>query len=396
MPTIIRRFGAASALNFTSAALNFYTTIIVVRWFGGSAYSNYIFDLSIVSIFLVIQEIVPTNFSIFKLQDDKNWQKSLAGFAIFSSGILFLVALLGGALFPVFHAGSLWIYVYVLSLGFKRYLDLRLQSQGRLNEYIGIDITISFVRLLLIYISFRLKVAPASAIWSSLAIASTLGQMFWFSRNREELAFLIHAAQWKPVRNLFGNISAFKPYYFGIILKRLKDNLVPIVVGLAIAPGDGAANFLIAYRGAIFAVGQLRIIEATLNHRKSLDLASEFGMVHRIAIAGMAQIACLAATAILLLSTKLESTPWSTAIVLSFVMWPIILYILERARSYSLFMPINVNIAMLSYLIVMVLLTLSVRWIGELTPLYFSCIVVASEMCAYFVLSALNRRSRLT
>src|SRR5690606_28574709 len=103
-----RIFFGSSILSVASAGLNLLTTIFVVRWFGAATYSHFIVDLAMIGLLLIVLEVVPSNYSVFRIQDDPAWQRSIAVQITVTVLIGSAVVFAAGHWGVVFQAYSLW------------------------------------------------------------------------------------------------------------------------------------------------------------------------------------------------------------------------------------------------------------------------------------------------
>lgn len=388
---ITRLFLSSSLSSAVTSGLNLLITVLIVRWYGSTVYANYAVDLAILSILLIILEAVPSNYSVFRAQDDHFWQASLAAHAaanlFLSVAIVYSTNLLTG----YFSDYSKWMPVYALSLAIKRYLDIRLQSTGRLAEYLRLDMLASCTRVPIIALAYQMEYDDNFAVWGALAVSCLFSQAIWFARNPSEFRLLAGCMDSNAWRNLFGGTRQYLPYYLGIGLKRARDNLMPIAAQRIFVSDVMLAAFLLSYRGVVFAVGQIRILEAILNHRASLELIRHVSRARTLVIALSAQVLCLLASGALVLASEAGPTPWFQIIVLSFLVWPIVFLILERAKAYSNFEASRVNGSIAAYITTLIGGTLFYEMTAMRNPTAFAALLLAAEFSALFALSIKSR-----
>jgi hypothetical protein len=383
-----RTFFGSSLRSAVAAGLNLLATVMLVRWFGAETYANYIVDLAMIGLLLIVLEVVPSNYSVFRVQDDPLWQRSIGAQIVVTILLTAVVVFAAGHWARLFKDNSLWMVMYAASMAIKRYLDIRLQSSGRLGEFMGIELSTSALRLVLLALCFYQGINENEAVWASLGLATLFSQSRWWIQNPAELRVFGGFADKKAWRALAVSFSAYLPYYSGIALKRLKDNFVPLVAERLFVSRELLAAFLLAYRGVIFAVGQVRILEAMMNYRGALAAAQAMSIMHRYLLATAAQALCLAASAGLLFSSGLRDSPWLSTLTLSFMVWPIVFITLERAKAYSAFQASRVNWSVVAYLCVAVAGVLAVRLSGAATVTSFSLVLVAAEVAAFVVIKS--------
>lgn len=391
---LARLFFKSSTRSVLSAGLNMLTIVAMVRWFGPHVYTDYLVALSVLSLLMLILELVPSNYSLFRIQDDPSWQRVIA--AQISVSMLLAVAVtwalhLAGLL-PGF---SDWMAAYALATAIKRYLDIRLQSSGRLAEFLELDVLSSLIRLALMYALLWTGVRPVTSVWCSLALSVLLSQAVWFWRNPKEISAFMDFRDPVVWRQLFASFPQYRPYYLGIALKRIKDNSVPILANQLIHSKDLLAIFFMAFRGVAFAVSQIRIIESMLNHRETLQAASRLSLRQRLLLSAAAQVVCILASVGLLYSSGLAHMPWGPLLVLSFMIWPLVAQIIERSNAYSEYNPSKVNLSILGYLVVMGMGGILVHW-QIASSVYAVCLlVISAEYACFMVLHFLGRNGKL-
>jgi hypothetical protein len=352
-----RLFLGTAAVNAATAALNLLGTVLMVRWFGASVYADYLVDLAYLSLVMILLELVPSNHSLFRVQDDPARIRGLAALAVVSAFVLAGAAGIAGYGFGLFHANSIWIIPYASLMAVKRYLDIRLQSSGRLREYFGIELRSAVIRLALMGLFLWWVVNPVDAVWASLACATLLTQLIWFVAKPVERSLFNTVTQRSSWMPLLDERQAYVPYYLGIALKRLRDNMVPILASIFFVNRETLAAFFLAYRGLVFTVGQMRIIEGLLNHRATLLAVKKIPIIRQLLVASVAQILCIASSVVLIYLAGIRDFEWVSVLVLSLSVWIYSFYILERAKQYSLYKPAVVNVSMVAFCFLSVLLT---------------------------------------
>lgn len=381
-------------LNVVLSGTNLLTIVLLVRWFGAEAYAHYIVDLASLGLIFIVLEVVPSNYSLFRVQDDPSWQRCVAAQIVVTIAVAAaLVFVFGYYNWGIFQAYSQWMILYAGTVATKRYLDIQLQSSGKLAQYLGVELLSAVVRMMLLALGYLLGADFNWTIWASLSLAALLSQLFWWTKNPSEIAAFGGVLDPLAWRKLGANFPEYPPYYFGIALKRLRDNLLPLLAEWLFVSRELLALFLLAYRGVIFAVGQVRIVESVLNHRAALIAVERFSTGHRCLVALGAQALCLIASAVLLFLSKMQNLPWIPMLVLSFMIWPIVFFTLERAKAYSTFNPSLVNGSIISYLAVVGSGAWMLKQFGDIQVTSFAWILVAAEAVAYFTIKAISRKN---
>ncbi len=379
-------FLGTAAVNAATAAFNLLGTVLMVRWFGASVYADYLVDLAYLSLVLIVLELVPSNHSLFRVQDDPTRIRGLAALAVASAFVLAGAAGIAGYGFGLFHANSIWIIPYASLMAVKRYLDIRLQSSGRLREYFGIELRSAVIRLLFMGLFLWWLVNPVDAVWASLACATFLTQMIWFAGKPDERSLfntITQRSAWKP---LLDERQAYTPYYLGIALKRVRDNMVPILAGGFFLTKDSLAAFFLAFRGLAFTIGQMRIIEGLLNHRNTLAAVKKITVGRQLLIGLIGQAICLIASVVLIYASGVKYIDFYSVFVLSFSVSIAGFSMLKRAQQYSEYSPSVVNFSMAMYCLSALGFYWAAMYLTNRTSVVFSLAIICSEGISFLLL----------
>lgn len=380
---IVKKFTGVAGLNMCSAALNLATTVLIVRWCGSSAYADFMVDLAVVSLLLLVLEAVPSNLSVFRLQDDRGWRKVVEWHLISAAAILIVAVFLLEQ--QGFQAFTPWIALYATTQVLKRFLDLMLQSSGRLKEFMGVEAVSSLFRLMFLSAGVLVGLQGSPLIWGSLALSVALTQLFWLLSRRKTLSTGVTDAAWTRQESFIETFRTFIPYYPGIALKRIKDNLLPLVGNWVLGSKEALGMLMLAYRGLVFANGQLRIFEALLYHRGTLKAIDGLSTKSKTVIAGGAQAVALAASLFLLLLTDEPVKPFGASVLLSFLIWPMSFYAIERANAFSGFQAGRVNVGLMTY-VTSVFFGAAILWATSQSSLYaLIAIFLSAEILQYLV-----------
>ncbi len=384
-------FLSSSIGSIASAALNLLATIAIVRWYGDGAFTDYSIDLAYLALIGILIELIPSNFSVFKLQDNPEFIKVISLFTILMTLISFAITVITLQLAPLFKSDTYWIAAYSSVLAFKKYLDIRLQSLGRIKEFFIIEATIAGLRLLLLWIFFCLNIPSTMSIWGSIVIATTIIYCIWILANKEELRNFTQCLSNQSWSKLLQHRNIYPSYYFGIILKRVRDNIIIIVAPHILLNKQDLASFFLAYRGLSFALGQIKIIEAILNFRKALETAKSISIMQMFLIAIGAQLLSVLAIALIIFSSGLSFSDWSAVIILSLICWVYVFYSRIRANALSNYQQRSINISSLVYIALISLMFFILIYSKNANIILFSIVLLISEIFSVFTLKLLHK-----
>lgn len=386
---MFKKLLGVGVLNAGSSAVNMLVTVLIVRWFGSDVYADYMVDLAYLSLILIFLELVPSNYVVFRVQEESVWRKAAAQ-QIFVSAVLVSMMLI--VLSPLFNRFNAWIVLYACAVCIKRYMDIEFQSSGRLKDFVLIELLSGVLRLFLVAFSFYILDFSGYAAWASLALSSIFVLMIYFY-SVEGLArnFVEGCVDQGALKVAWEERREYKKYYFGIFLKRLKDNFTPLAADVVLQNKGAQALFYISYRGIVFATGQIRLLEAMVNHRGSQEKVGALTTRKKIALGGGAQVLCLASSAALALLAGVDGNVFLCAIVLSFMAWPIVFFVIERSKAYSQYDAGRVNTAILGYLAVGGGGCFLIYLAGSLNMFAFSIVLCISEFAALFLIKRKRR-----
>lgn len=378
----------------TSAALNLLATIAIVRWYGDSTYTDYMIDFAYLAILGILAELVPSNFSIFKVQDQPEFIKAISLFTIIVCVISFGVVCALLAFTPIFKSETYWIAGYSAALTLKKYLDIRLQSSGKLKDFFIIEMLIAGSRLILLGIFLHLQLSPSESIWSSLVIATTACYALWFIFHKEEFFSFLFVFNQQTLNQIFQYRNIYPKYYFSIFLKRIKDNIITITAPLVLINKQDLAAFFLAYRGLVFAVGQIRIFESLLNFREILQLSESINVMRMLLIALCSQIACIATAVIMINLSKINDIDWIPIITLSFVAWIYVFFSRVRVKLLSNYDINSLNISIIMFLSVIIAGFATQYFLNLKSVTLFCMIIVTAELISTLFL-CINKRQKV-
>lgn len=342
----------SAGLNAIGSAINLLMTVLMVRWYGEAAYSNYIIDLAMLSTAMIAIETVPSNYAVHYVQDDPEWIKFIAAHIFYSAILLVCLSYLVGVFFA--KNFSIWMCFYVFSVAYKRYIDIRLQSTGKMEEFFFLEFCISLIKISVLAVLYFIKIGGSDSIWVALAIANILCFSVWFIFNRKEVKIFSAGLKIKFTSYFYGEINKFKSYYYGILIKKLKDNALPLIANFCIKSSAELAAFFLAYRGVVFSVGQIRIMEALLNNKKIVKIIESGGAGKKHVIAFAAFIFCFCSSILICYFSGIHIN-YEIVFAMSLLVIPISYQIFARAKAYAEYHVGAINMSMVSYILFLII-----------------------------------------
>ena len=377
-PNLLSFFIKGISLNALSAGLSLLVSVIIIRFFGGSLYVDFIYDLALISIISICFEMIPSNFLIFKIQDDKRWLRILK-VQLYLSIILLIFILYLFNFLSIFREFSGYFYLLVIALAYKKYLDIKLQAEGRVVEFYRIDCFAAIFKILFILTLLANNIFFQDLVWAAYTIGLSISLLIWNLTDRSEEHIKKDFSIYKLLRDEKNNIFQ---YYPGIVLKKIRDNIVYLITPLVVVETI-QAFFMLIYRNFNSVIGQTRVIEAIVNYRNYLK---EFLLQKHLETS----IIILAQSFVILicsfsayLSGLFSIEGLCSIIFLSLLTWPTIKRFKLRAQLLSVYDASSVNLSLLIWNLLFILFTAIFFYthFANIFLLIFSILV--SEYCAY-------------
>jgi hypothetical protein len=390
--SLARKLWLAAGNRGLSSAVSMVTTIFIVRAFGPEAYALYTVDLAIIGLLLLVLELLPSNHAVFHVQDHVEDIRQVAAFALVMAVIVPLLVLM---LFwaGLFHGYSHWALLYASSMSLSRYLDIRLQSTGRLVAFLQLDLHAAALRLAILALLVIAGVgAPMDQLWAALAIGGLAAQLLWLAQHSAEWTWFKLNGLVPALRALLAQKRQFIPYYLGSGLKRVRDNMVPVLATALLPDKASLGYFFLAYRGVIFANGQVRVLEGLVNHRATLAQTKRMGS-RAISLLLLLSFATATFASVLLVLLSGQPDPPLTQIGLLSLTAPVsALMIFGRAKAYTRFAAGRVNASMATYIVVTLMGGGLLAWSGYSNGITLCLLLVAAEVASCAVLNLQKTR----
>lgn len=377
--SILKKFASTSILNILLSFFNITSTVVIVRFFGTAAYANYTIDLSIISMIALFTDIVPSSYSVYKVQDEPEFINSIAA-ASFLGSLLVAFFIYFIHFIGLFNDFSLFIFVYGFLLSIKHFLDIRLQSVGLVKKFFEIEAISAGIRLTLIGLGFYANFPARHVIWGSLAMATLSSQGIWFINNPTETKPFLKMLTPKPWQQILSNRQKYISYYFTIALKRARDNIMPFLAGIYFGSKEVTGAFFLAYRGLSFTLGNIRVIDGFLKHRPTLKMISSISIYKKALIALSFQAMCITTSIILMILSGVYSFEIFTIFILSTSVLPYTFYIIKRASAYSNYNIRAINLSLIIYILSFLMIVFMVKQFEQSNQLLFSAIIVVVDL----------------
>lgn len=267
-----KKIFSTSILNALTAAVNFLSSYLIVRALSLDVFGEYAIFSSYFAFGGLIYAIIPSNFSIFKLQDEKKYKINLLAFFILASIVFFAFVLLVSFL-GLISIGLLTAYMFGVTTYFIGYFDIKFQALGKLNKYFIMLFMIATLKIVTLGVFYYLgNLNNLSDLLWTMTTVQLLAILFYLIEDRKEIGFILTNSKVFPETILFirQNLSVFKPYYLNTFLKRLRENAIILVFSKFTAK-DVIGIFTIFVKIASFVFGLSRTLEAFFMNKQNIN-----------------------------------------------------------------------------------------------------------------------------
>lgn len=345
-----RRIAQSFVLNVTAAAAGLAGTLFITWFFGLAEFAYYTINAAKLSLILLGAELLPSSFTVFRLQEDRRFTAAVPvfylAFAICAAALAGL--LIGSALL---NHWSWFMLLFVFNAALQRYFDTQAQASGRVDAYFWIPAATNIARLLLLLALSRLRFLSAETIlWASIALAGIIGQTVMISRFPE---FLDRTAYRQPLakfRYLWSIRSAYYEYYANSLLKRLRDTFIPLFSDLTIPSKAVIGHLLVFTRASETVCGQVRVLEAFMVNRAIRENLRHARRLIIITVAPLGQFAIVTVALLLLYRHGIAPGDVVLALITGLFVYPYILELFWRNDALAEFRPRQVTASLLAFL----------------------------------------------
>jgi hypothetical protein len=346
----LRRIARSFGLNVTAAAAGLGGTFFITWFFGLAEFAYYTINFAKLSLILLGTELLPSSFTIFRLQEDERFTRSVpvfyAGFAVLAGGIAAI--LIGGQWLA--H-GSWFMIPFVVTTSLQRYLDAQAQASGRIDAYFWIPATTNIVRLaLLCALSPLGLMSVPDVLWASISIGGLTGQAVMLSRFPEFLNFDAWRQPLGKLNYLWSIRGAYYGYYINSLLKRLRDTFLPLFADLVFPSKAEIGRFFIFTRASDAVCGQIRVLEAFMVNRAAREDLRHLRrrIVYTLAPLGQAAVVFIAMA--LMYRHGIRRSDVVLAIATGLFIYPYILELFWRNDALAQFKPRRVTLSLAAFI----------------------------------------------
>ncbi|SMM98270.1 hypothetical protein SPONL_2079 [uncultured Candidatus Thioglobus sp.] len=369
---------------------NLLLTFLIVSNFGLSMLGDFVLFLTATSILSLAYIALPANYSIFKIQDEESYLNYFNGNYIYSSilliPIVFLVDLLN---FLMIDGMTLYLYTAIVAL--QNYFDVFFQANNRLHKYYISILIISLLRLLLLmYVIYYGEIEFILEYLIDIYLFPTFFVLIILIYNERAacIQYKIIGLN-KYLYYLKTNYHLLKIYYLGIIIKRLKDNMLILLFSI-ISSSEliGLYSLFVKIGSAI--LGQIRVLEAMLMNRFNLDGLKNITSIPFIVGFSTQLVIITIGTLYMVINT---GEYYSVSLVIySFIAYPYLKTIIMRAKMLSRYDNKSINKSYLFYIFLISIFFFIAAFFDINNINYILVALLLGEIVVAKTLSNMNRK----
>ncbi len=314
-----------SFLNAAASGISFILNYFIVKWLGLSIFGEFAVYGAYVTLGTIVYSIIPTNFSIFRFQDDKEYKSILLTFYVLSS-LVFILYLTILKMTGLIGISLLVAFIYSVPLGLQGYFDIKLQATNQLTKYFFLLFIISVFKIGFVFATHFFGYLTS---FEQLVLITAIPQaiIILFLLLKEDSKIL------KPgvlVTFISTYLKDFSPYYFNIISKKLKESLTVLLFNPFITK-EIIGIYALFIKLAQFIFGLSRNIEAFFMNRKNIEDYKDSFYTSYLIISFVLQLAYLL-VGLVYMKAMTDNFYIYLLIIQSFLVYPHVRFLFARAE----------------------------------------------------------------
>jgi len=379
---VARAIARSFVLNAFAAASGLAATLYITWSLGLSEFAYYTINFAKLSLIMVGAELLPSSFTLFRLQEDSDFDAAVPVFYLFIA-IAGATAAAGLIALGLVSHQSWFMVAFVFGAVVQRYFDTQAQACGKVDAYFWIPATTNVTRLVLLAgLSQFHSMSAADLLWLSVAAATFVGQAVMVSRFPEFLEPASYRRPFSKLHYLWSMRAAYYDYYPNSVLKRLRDTFLPVFCDLVVPSKVEIGRLLVFTRANEAVCGQVRVLEAFMVNRASRSHIRDSRRRIFLIIAPIGQF-CVAAVALALMYRHgIGIVDVALALATGLFIYPYILELYWRNDALAAFAPKRVTTSLLSFLVVLALPPIVALAFGRVSIVVFILSYVCAQIAA--------------
>ncbi|UMQ43811.1 hypothetical protein MKS83_08910 [Chryseobacterium sp. Y16C] len=360
---------STSIINAATAGLNFFASFITVKLMSLKIFGEFAIFNSILAFGGLLYAIIPTNYSIFKLQDDNRYKSKLLSFFILSS-IAFSIFVFITNITGIVNIDFFTVYFFGISTFFLGYFDIKFQALGKLKQYFIMLFITAILKIIFLVLFYYFKQLNnlTNLLWT-VTVSQIMIIIFYLLDDKEDVKFIIKDFKLFKETFLFIriNFSSFTPYYLNTCLKRLRENLIVLLFGKFMS-NETIGLFSVFVKISSFVFGLSRTMEAFFMNRENIGKYKETFYQKIIYFAILLQFIFLL-VGIGYFKIFINKFFFVEILILSFLVYPHMFFLVARSEMLSKYSNKEVNISEGTNMLI-VLIGVLLCYIFKITSIY--------------------------
>lgn len=350
-----KKIFSTSVLNTATAGINFLSSFIIIKVLSLEIFGEFAIFSSYLVFGGLIYAIIPSNFSIFKLQDDKNFKTILLSFFILSS-ILFFPFVFFVCLSGLIKIDIWTVYFFGMTTFFLGYFDIKFQALGKLNKYFFMLFIISALKIVTLGIFYYADQLNnlSNLLWTMTLVQAPI-ILYYLVEDKVEIKHIItQKSTWKTtILYIKVNFIIFKHYYLNTFLKRIRENVIVLIFSRFISI-DVIGLFSLFVKITSFVLGLSRTLEAFFMNRENIKEYRSLFYQKIFYFSFFLQLLFLG-IGLIYLKIFVDKYYFFEILIQSFLVYPHVYFLLARSEMLSKYNNKEVNISEVLYMTIALL-----------------------------------------
>jgi hypothetical protein len=370
MKQLYSKLLSTSLLNAFGVSINFFTNFIIIKTLSIEIFGEFVVFTSYLAFLGLLYELIPTNFSVFKLQDNFDFKFHLIRFFIVTS-FLIIVALIFLKLFFFSNISLYLILLFSLSTYSLNFFNITFQASGKIENYFWLLLILSILKFFMILIFHYFNFLNSL---SSLLLSISLAQFFilfsysFYERNNLKLIFSSPNSFIDTYSFIIQNFHSFKPYYLNTFLKRVRENSIILIFSRLVSI-ETLGLFSLFLKIDSFVLGLARNFETIFMNRNNSHIYRKL-FIQKVGFLGIFLQILYFVVGVLYMKIIVDKFYYFEIFIQSILVYPYIHFLLARSDQLSKFNNEESNISEVFYVLIVVLISI-IGMILKINSIYF-------------------------
>lgn len=344
-----------SVLNAFTAGINMLSSYVIVKFLSLAVFGQFAVFTSAIAFAGVIFSIIPSNFSIFKIQDDNKFKNILLSYFVLIS-LLFAIITFILIKLNTININFFDAYFFCVTTFFLGIFDIIYQATGKLKKYFTILFFLAVLKLVFLglfyylgYLSDFIDLVRVTSIVQGIVIFSAFILIKDFLDFKLSEIFKFK----KTVLYIKDNFKNFRPYYVNTALKRIRENAIVLIFS-HFTSNEVLGLYSIFVKINSFVFGLSRTLEAFFMNRTNIEEHKKAFYDKVFYFAFVLQIIYLI-TGLVYLKIFVDNYYFIELLLLSLMVYPYVFFLLARSEMLSNYRNLEANFSEILYIIVVLI-----------------------------------------